>query len=378
MITDPRTWPDAAAAPEHAGRLHALAAASLGAAVAHESDRRDAEIVSAFRSLIDAQDGARLAEVLASAPSSSIHRHLWRQLVRAEAAIEPAEIALTVFALPLVIVAGVEDPVPGAASLPGTLPDIGAVVALLREHGALRSNRTFALADALCGSSALEVARLPVLLAWRSLPQSFGQRAACDLPPAPLELGTGDPRVHLRFLVGTALAAPGVDLLGDPAVGKWGMALTRELSRQLAPPGTSVLALPQAPQRLAPALAQGRARQREVSAQLFASGALRRLRGAVGEPAAVISAHVAPHEPGGGELRVSLSSAFDPRAAEGFRCPLYALDRVDDVVEMLVALLRDCRVADVRVLPGVHADRDPATGLPLLVKADALPEPRRH
>jgi hypothetical protein len=40
---------------------------------------------------------------------------------------------------------------------------------------------------------------------------------------------------------------------------------------------------------------------------------------------------------------------------------------------MLMDLLRDCRVADVRVLPGVHADRDPVTGGPLLFKATGPP-----
>jgi hypothetical protein len=46
---------------------------------------------------------------------------------------------------------------------------------------------------------------------------------------------------------------------------------------------------------------------------------------------------------------------------------------------MLADLLRDCRVADVRTIPGVHADRDPATGLPLLFKPDASdpPDPAR-
>ena len=38
---------------------------------------------------------------------------------------------------------------------------------------------------------------------------------------------------------------------------------------------------------------------------------------------------------------------------------------------MLTDLLRECRVADVRVRSGVHADRDPGTGLVLLFKADS-------
>jgi len=108
-----------------------------------------------------------------------------------------------------------------------------------------------------------------------------------------------------------------------------------------------------------------------VGAQLFASNAIRTLRAQVGEPVAVISAHRAAAAPGGGELRLSLSSPFDPRQAEGFRCPLFATDRASDVATMLVDLLHDCRVADVRILPGVHADRDPLTGLTLLFKPDA-------
>ena len=96
------------------------------------------------------------------------------------------------------------------------------------------------------------------------------------------------------------------------------------------------------------------------------------MRGGAGEPSAVISAHRVPDAAAGGELRLSLSSPFAPRDAEGFRCPLYAADRTADVVQMLTTLLADCRVADVRVLPGVHADRDAATGVPLLFRADAL------
>ena len=137
-------------------------------------------------------------------------------------------------------------------------------------------------------------------------------------------------------------------------------------------PEISVLALPRAPQSPPAALLQGRAAQREVGVQLFASNAIRKLRAAVGEPSAVISAHRCAAAPGGGELRLSLSSPFDSRQAEGFRCPLFPTDHVGDVASMLIDLLRDCRVADVRALPGVHPDRDPQTGMPLLFKSDAF------
>ena len=148
----------------------------------------------------------------------------------------------------------------------------------------------------------------------------------------------------------------------------WGIPLAQELAQQLAVKDATVLALPRAPATPPAALHAGRAAQRAVGAQLFASNAIRRLRASVGEPSAVISAHRSPGSPGGGELRLSLSSAFDPRQAEGFRCPLFPADAVDDVVTMLVELLRDCRVGDVQVLPGVHPDRDAATGVTLLFK----------
>ena len=61
------------------------------------------------------------------------------------------------------------------------------------------------------------------------------------------------------------------------------------------------------------------------------------------------------------------------RAAEGFRCPLYPLDRVADVASALVDLMRDCRVTDIRMLAGVHPDRAANTGLPLLFKPDTIP-----
>ena len=152
------------------------------------------------------------------------------------------------------------------------------------------------------------------------------------------------------------------------------MPLAQELTRQLATTGLSVLALPRPPQAPLLALQHGRAAQREVGAQLFVSNAIRRFRARVGEPSAVISAHRCPAAPGGGELRLSLSSPFDPRQAEGFRCPLFPADRAIDVATMLLDLLRDCRVTDVRVIAGAEPDRDPGTGLPLLFRADAIPD----
>jgi hypothetical protein len=180
--------------------------------------------------------------------------------------------------------------------------------------------------------------------------------------------------VHLRFLLGTAIGAPAVDLFGDGAGGQWMMPLAQELSHQLTSAGVSALALPRPPQAPLLALQHGRAAQREIGAQIFASNAIRRFRSRVGEPSAVISSHRCGGSPGGGELRLTLSSPFDPLPAEGFRCPLFPSDRAGDVATMLLDLLHDCRVTDIRVVAGVQPDRDPSTGLTLLLKADAIPE----
>jgi hypothetical protein len=40
---------------------------------------------------------------------------------------------------------------------------------------------------------------------------------------------------------------------------------------------------------------------------------------------------------------------------------------------MLADLLHDCRVTDVRVVPGVHPDRVPGAAMPLLFKPESIP-----
>ena len=377
-VPDPRTFPDPASAPAAMRELHALAAASLVAETGQRSDAIDRELRAALVRRL-AGDGAELAMALDRAPSVAVARHLWRTLdaVWRDAPVEDgAAVAVTVFALPVVVVAGAAD-AHSEGALTGVIGRPEKLAGILGEFGALRGNRTFALANVLVAAEAIDIARLPEIRAWTRLPDALAPGA--NLPPrallpAPLAVYSGSEGVHLRFLVGTAIAKPGVDLLAETEVGKWGIPFARELAKELGADGVSVLALPRAPQRLMPAVSTGRSTQREVSAQLFASNAIRRFRAGVGEPAAVISAHRAPDSPGGGELRLSLSSPFDPRAAEGFRCPLYPLDRVGDVVSMLVDLVRDCRVTDIRALAGVHADRVAGSGLPLLFKPDTIPD----
>jgi len=373
-IGDPRIWPSATTA-EPCAALYRRVAQSLGAATSAEAEGHDAAVESQLRSLLANRDSGTLVQVFDSAPSSAIYRHLWRALVRAESAHRGVgTLAVTVFALPLVIVAGRENGDEPLATLPCIVHNVSEIADVLREHGALAGNESFALANTLVAAEAIDIGHLASIDAWRDLGDDSiaRMRELPGLSPAPIAIEARDPRVHLRFIVGAAMAAQGADLVADSSVGRWGMPLTQLLGRAFAQENVTLLILPLAPKRPCVALQLGRAAQREVSAQLFASNAIRKMRASVGEPAAAISAHRAADTVTGGELRVSLSSPFDPGQAEGFRCPLYRTDQPSVVADMLATLLRDCRVADVRVLPGVHADRDPATGSHLLFKAEAL------
>lgn len=365
---DPRQFGGGAAPAEFAS-LYGLATTALGAPTGQEAAACDAAIGDALSLLLQPDGGARLAALFAAAPSADVYRHLWRLLAQRERFAAAGEL-VRLFAIPVIVVAGNENQSAPEITLPCVVDDPRALTALLVEHGALAGNRTITLPDTLVAADALGFARIPELLAWRAL---AGGGTAHELPPAPIAVAAGSEAVHLRFLVGTALAGPEAELFRDGTVGRWGMPLAQALSRALGAPGVSVLALPRPAQPLVAALWQGRIAQREVGAQIFASNAIRKLRAGTGEPIAVISVHRTDTPGGGGEVRLSLSSPFDPRAAEGFRVPLLPLDRVEDVVQMLANLLADCRVTDVRRQPGVHADRDAATGMTLLFKVEDAP-----
>jgi hypothetical protein len=113
--------------------------------------------------------------------------------------------------------------------LSGILPHSEALIMILRENGALAGNRTFALANALVAAEAIDIARLPEIDAWRRLPDALAPGAtlpARPVLPAPVAVPAGREAVNLRFLLGTAIAKPGLDLLADSEVGKWNPART--------------------------------------------------------------------------------------------------------------------------------------------------------
>ena len=342
-----------------------LALASLAAELGVIQEKRDTELREQLARLLLSGDVTNIADAFARAPSHAVQRHITRTLVGAHVdagrARGDAALPSTVFALPVVIVAANSGPV----NVPGALPNIDEIMALMKAHGALRGNENFVLSNALAPASAFALEKLPASLDW----WAAASGAPVAIEKASLPVPANQESVFLRFLVGTALAGPGVDLLTANDTGKWGMPFTQAIAGQLGGGTLSLLALPRPPRLPLAALMHGRAAQREVSLQLFTTNAIRKFRGSVGEPEAVISAHRTAE---GGEVRLSLSNPFDEKGAEGFRAELQPADRAQDVAVLMQDLLRECNVASVTVLADVFPDIDSESKLPMLFRADAL------
>jgi hypothetical protein len=365
-LPDPRAFPIYEGQPINP--LIELALASLAAELGVIQEKRDTELRESMAQLLSTDHTAVLVDALARAPSLAVQRHITRLLagahVEAGRARADATLPSTVFAIPVVVVAAN----PTALKIPGALPNVAAFVALMKAHGALRGNQTFALSNALAATSAFALDKLPASLDWWA-PMPDRADNPVRVERSPMALPENQESVFLRFLIGTALAGPGVDLLTENDSGKWGIPFTQAFAQQLGGGTVSLLALARPPRSPLAALFQGRAAQREVSMQLFATNAIRKFRASVGEPEAVISAHRTAH---GGEVRLSLSNPFDEKGAEGFRAELHATDRAQDVAAAMQDLLRECNVASVTVLADVFPGMDRDTQLPMLFRADAL------
>jgi len=367
VITDPRTFPlSSRRVNAVSARWHTLVEQGQAAATGQDRGAADAWLHADLVAALVARDVPALLDALETAPSAVCHRQLMRGLDSAWADPQVdagASLVAHGFALPVVLVAASD----ASITHPLVLADPGHVVALMQEHGALAGNAAVALANVLAGPAAVGVGSLDQWLVWREA--GAAATAPREIPPVPLRITGNQEGAHLRFLVGSALAAPGARLFGASGAATWAMPIARHLSSALAAPGLQLLALPRAAEPPMAALRSGQLAQREVALGLFASHAIRTLRANFGEPSAVVSAHGTAD---GGELRVSLSSMFGERDAEGFRCPLFPYDRIDDVVSTIVNLLRECRINDIRLMSGIQPDRDPVTGGRLFFRADAI------
>jgi hypothetical protein len=362
-IPDPRAFAVYADTPSNS--LIDLSLATLAAEVSVIAEKNETQLRERMVALVIANDTSEIADAMQRAPSLAVLRMLARVLAQAhvEAGQRGGHTALptTVFALPIIVVAANASPV----NVPGALPNIDEFVALMKSGGALRGNQTFVMSNALTSGASFALSKLPQTLPW----WQTETQSAIAMEKASMQLPANQESVFLRFLVGTALAGPGVDLLIEKDTGKWGMPFIQAFAKQLGGGTLSLLAMPRPPRTPLSALYQGLAAQREVSFQLFATNAIRKFRSSVGEPEAVISAHRTDR---GGEIRLSLSNALDEKGAEGFRAELHATDRAQDVAMMMQNLLAECNVASVTTLADVFPDVDSATNLPILFRADAL------
>ena len=272
------------------------------------------------------------------------------------AALEPesdAQATVTrLFALPLLVVTG------GAAGVdvPAVLPAVERVRALFDANGALGPVRNFGLCNALCNAGAIE--RLPASRLYRIAQGLEASASALDVPPAPIVTGGTDEEVHLRFLVGAAVApAQAPSFLETGAdIGGWGMALMRELAEQLEVKGLSLLPIPRPPMALPTAPMRGRQAREELAFQVFVSRVVRECRSQTGDPDTLV-ASVSPAAVG-----VRFSSPFDPGRVEIFRWQLTPADRIEQVQEAILALLRECRLDRVEVSDAVLAPETFAAG----------------
>ncbi len=339
-LPDPRTY-----APAGGNRLVGLAehAAFKGSALQHAGAEK--ELHANVETALAAGDDEAVRRALREATSAPVRAALHRAI---EIALEPsqdASVAVRLFAVPLVIVAGGRE----GGKIPGVVPDTAELRTLFETHGALGQAKNFGLgsalvtADVVCGFS-------PSLLYRTSRGAGQPDFRQLDLTPSDIDLAGAEEQAHLRFLAGAAVTprhAPGfTETAGN--IGAWGMPFTRVLAEQLGQAGLSLLPIPRPPMGFHRALQSGRFAWREVGFQLFLSGALRKFRSRVGEPDVSVAAFA------DGSVRVRLDSRLDETLKAEFAWSLDADDDLAAVSDSVFGLLAECRLDHVDVSESIQ------------------------
>jgi hypothetical protein len=233
---------------------------------------------------------------------------------------------------------------------------------IIASGGALGPTRNFGFGNALCALDTLQALSWSRLHALQRDPASAGL-AGLDLPPSEIVTATADEEVHLRFLVGAGVTradAPSFAETGA-AIGGWGMALTHELVEQLRVEGLSVLPIPRPPATLLAAQSAGFAAREDLALQAFVSRTLRRFRSEVGEPDVAMAALAS------GTLGIRFSSPFVESRVSVHRRALHGTEDAVETAASIIALLRECGIAEVVHRPGIVDDAGfavhPASGL---------------
>jgi hypothetical protein len=326
-----------------------IAGVSAHALQAAAAQPDDAVLHSALQQALEAGDDNGIRTALAVQPPASAQRVA--RLLAAALDAGGEGIGLRFFAIPLVIVAGARKP----CTVQGVLPEVHVLRGLLEEQGAVGVTRNFGLGNALVSAEALDALSPSAL--WRAAADPAQRPPLESLQPEPIPVAGSREQVHLRFITGAGLTPQHLPSFLESAsnIGTWGMAMTKELARQLAQQGLEILPMPRPPQPLVNAAHAGRRAQLEAALSLFLGNNLRRFRMAVGDPEAVLSAHKL--DSGAGELRLSLSTPIDDSLFEGFAWPLQPQDEVAEVTQLMQGTLAECRVTNVTVLQQVLPER---------------------
>ena len=338
---DPRCF----AAPNADPFVEAALALPVPSSAAHAglAGEHLAGLVRRYADALDAGQEAALRAALAGVPSPGV----WRTMAAAlDRAMDPAPgaVAARLFAIPIAILAGGR----AGAHLSAALPDVQRLRAVLRENRALGPVMNFGLSNAMCGSDALaalswaKVRAVALASDGASLDGGWSQ-----LPPEDLEVAGGEERVHLRFLMGAAVAPADAPTFLETAsaIATWGLPFTRELSAQLQSDGASVVAIPRPPASLLQAQAAGCVAAEDLGVQAFVSRELRRFRSEIGEPEVGIAALIE------GSLGLRFASPFiEDRVCVHVR-RLHPSEEWHDVLREVVQLLEECRIHDLRVEP---------------------------
>jgi hypothetical protein len=305
------------------------------------------------RQRLEAEDDAALHEALGTAPSQIVYRTLWNSICAVadghDSGSGDAAVVARPFAIPVIIVAGARR----SLRVPGALPDITGVHALLERQGVMGTTRNFGLSAELISLETLERIRPSCVYRWN---HAYAADAMDGMEGAAIEVAAGRERAHLRFLLGAGITPEHLPSFLETAadIGRWGASFTQTLARQLAQSGLELLPLARPPAALLAAAHAGRRAVVETAFQLFASHAVRTCRMTAGEPVVVVSAH---RNGQAAELRVSVSSVLDDALLEGFRWPLHPLDDLGDILSSIANLLEASRVGSVSWVPQVLTER---------------------
>ncbi len=300
-----------------------------------------------------------LGAAMSLAPTPEAYKVLWQTLGGILAGpIEGQANSAIVFAIPLIIVAGVK----GKLTLPSRLKDTDAIKAVLAQHGVIQANADVFLSSRLVNADGLSVLRPSQLYRWKQNLQYASGGLPIELEESPMELD-GE-AVFLRFIVGVAMqpasGEPAIRLGGS--VGAWGMPLTHLLGEQLGHEAVTMFVIPRTPNLVTESLQQGRFGRQEIQMQVVISNTLRKIRTAGETPVAIIAAHQ------GGELRLTLSAKENPANWAGFVWPLTPLDNIDLIEHNFCQLMNECHVDDVRVIDQLQVARH--LDLPFYLTAD--------